>query len=232
MTHLIHLTNGQKNQLDFDHPLLSGAVEISDDDLPDLISRHLDGDQQATDDLILGNLFLVKWVVGRYLYNWPSSKPYVDDMCSDGMLSVVQVVNNLQSADVAIRPIIVNHVKLNIETLLNDIRYQVNASLSTNFRRLRDGKPLETHTNASEDSVNRPSGYMNMPNDLVCSYDDTPDYIDALDSLQYLQGLDHEEMVDAVLSIIEMNHNLLECDLTDAERTLLSKLTELRTEDA
>lgn len=226
-TGIIHLTARQKNRLPFAHPLLDNRdAELTADEMEPLVARHLTGDRSATEALILGNLVLVKWLVGRYLFHWPESRRFEDDICSEGIMAVTAGIQEIDGPVGAgtIRAILVVKIKSAIEEYLNDFRSPVHASLSTNYRRVRQGRDPEyqyTETLTGNYELHE-RAHLD-----VGVYDDTPAYIDVLDSLEHLRAVDSEEMVDMILLAIEQQHNLLEEDLTDRERKLIAALSSI-----
>ncbi len=224
---IIHLTGRQKNRLPFSHPVLDCREhELTVDEIGPLVERHLKGDAAATEALILGNLVLVKWLVGRYLFHWPESRRFEDEICSEGLVAVTEGIREIDGpvGAGAIRAVLVVKIKSAIETFLNDFRSPIHASLSTNWRRVRQGRdPEYQYTEAV--GVTPESGG-SVRND-VGVYDDTPAYVDVLDSLERLREVDSEEMVDMVLLAIEQQHRLLESDLTDEERKLIAALASI-----
>ena len=232
-TGIIHLTSRQKNLLPFAHPVLGDrSAELTEEEVGPLVNRHLAGDKSATDVLVMGNLVLVKWLVGRYLYHWPESWRFEEDMCSEGITAVVQGIGEIDGpvGGGAIRAVLVVKIKKAIEEYLNDFRSPVYASLSTNYRRIRDGREPEynyTESLGAERQCDEGRSVSSGNTRDVGVYDDTPAYIDVLDSLEHLKAIDSEEMVDLILLAIERQHNLLETDLTDDDRKLIACLSSI-----
>lgn len=226
---IIHLKSWQKKRFKFHHPLLDTCRPIPEDTVPSLVGKVLAGDKEARQELIMGHLILVKWLVGRYLYHWRETRRFQDDICSEGVAAVVEYVDQI-TADRKddFRAVLVVKIKFAIEVYLNDMRTLVSASRATNFRRLKDGELPEYHYHtqleghsASED------GAAEYSNREASTYDDTPEYIDLLDSLERLKEIDSEEMVDMVLLVLEQQHQLLEEDLTERERELIHRLSSI-----
>jgi DNA-directed RNA polymerase specialized sigma subunit len=204
----------------FEHELnVYAEKKLSRNEAELLMQRHLRNEPGATDDLIIGHICLIYWLVGRYVHHWVECRRFIDDMYSEGLLALVQSVKEIdESQDIDVfRGKVIVRTKSNIENMLNNLRFPVNASLSTNFRRIRDSKPTEHKVG---ESFNESLGG-------VYSYDDGPTYVDLLDSLRALQEVDSEEMVDLVLLAMEQRHNILEQDLTDKERDMINILSKL-----
>lgn len=212
---LIHLTSRQTKQAKFNHPLLENSKELEADVLDKLIEFYIAShDKTAFDDLILGNLILVKWVVGRFLYHWPESREFEDDMASEGIVAITEIVTGLTEVlpGVQLRAMIVARVKGKIERYLNDNRSLVRASTRTNQRRFREGKDLE-YTNTVQ-----------LDERAVSALDDNLAAIDILDSLDSIESIDNEELIDAVMLAIEHHPQLLESELSLPLKELIERI--------
>lgn len=228
-TAVIHLSNRQRNRLPFQHELLDGVDELAEESFAPLVERHIAGDRRATDELIMGNLVLVKWLVGRYLYHWPETRRFSDDICSEGIAAVTEFFNKLKQPAEAtsLKAILVVKIKSSIETLINDLRSPIHASLRTNFRRAASGEnPEYYYAGAIERDGHGKDVLDHGQFGSLGRFDDTPEYIDVLDSLERLKEVDGEEMVDLVLLAIESQHNMAEADLTDDMRRLIKALAD------
>ena len=213
---LIHLTSQQTRCRSFDHPLLEYSKDVKAEVLDKQIEFYIKTrSKQAYDDLILGNLILVKWVVGRYLHNWPESRPYADDMASEGITAVTEIVSELGEAikSSELRAVMVVRIKRAIEFYLNDNRSLVRAGLSTNFSRLKAGQELEYANSVSLDEK-LVSGQL----------DESFAAIDVLDSLDALDCIDKEEFVDLVLLMLERHPQILESEAPDRVKKLIERI--------
>src|SRR3989304_8858033 len=199
---LIHLTSQQNKRRNFDHPLLDECkdftVEVIDGQIEFYIATR---NKQAFDDLVLGNLILVKWVVGRYLHHWPESRPYEDDMASEGICAVTSIVAELHEVILVgqLRAIMVARIKHQIEEFLNNNRSLVRASLRTNRNRRKQGRELE-YTNSV--TLDEKLVYGSRDEGLVC--------VDILDSYDIIDSIDKEEFIDIVLLMMEKYPIVLE----------------------
>lgn len=215
---VIHLTKRQKKRSAFEHPLLGDAKDLDQKQLVPLLERHFKGDLVATQDIVMGSRGLVRAVVGRFLYHWPETRRFEEDMVSEGFTALVQIMETLTLAKQGhLRPMMVMKIKLNIEIMLNDMRSQMSASLSTNFQRLKDKRAPEYIY----------AGQLTEDNNAVGAFDAGPTYVDIMDSLERLQEVDSEEMVDLVLNALEEFHRIKESDLSSKDTELLLKLTKL-----
>jgi len=216
---IIRLTSQHRNQLSFNHVLLDGATRVDNAALAGMIELFVASrDKRFRDDLTLANLNLVKWVVGRYLYHWPETKPFEDDMVSEGLLALCEAVDGL---DEIIEPkilqaIIVTKVKKGIEIYLNNNRTLIRASIATNYRRQRDGQELEyVYTDTLEERL------------VQGRLDDSQLYVDLKDSLDQLREIDKETFIDRVLAALEDNPEILESELTLDQKKLIEAITDV-----
>ena len=213
---LIHLTSQQTKRRNFDHPLLDYSTECDGEVLDQLIAFFVTTrSKQSYDDLILGNLILVKWVVGRYLHHWPESRPFAEDMASEGIVAVTTIVNELVTVVPAaqLRAMMVHRIKRKIEEFLNDNRSIVNASLRTNQSRLREGRELEAIVPVQLDER------------LVAGRrDENLVNIDILDNFAALDSIDKEEFIDIVLLMLERYPQVLESELPERIKTLVESI--------
>jgi len=129
MDSIIRLRPGQNQSLVFNHELLDTANDYK------LTDAEL---KEATwENQILANMWLVRRIVGRYLFHWPSTEYLTDDMVSAGLEGLADCV------DLTEQNTVMNAIKNCIEQMLNDQRSMVRSSLMTNRRRMEEGKPLE-----------------------------------------------------------------------------------------
>lgn len=129
MDSVIRLRPGQNQSLIFEHELLDTANDYK------LTPEQLKS--ASREDQILANMWLVRRVVGRYLFHWPLTEPQTDDMVSAGLEGLMECIDLLDPNTV------MNAIKNRIEEMLNDSRSMVTSSLRTNRRRSEENKPLE-----------------------------------------------------------------------------------------
>lgn len=191
MKTLIRLLPGQKNSVPLEPPFqLPNRVEKSE--LPDLFLRKCKGDLAARERLILGNVYLILNIVGRYLYYWKDAKPYEQDMISEGLCRLTELVDEIEDPNgyqwfVAQ---IIYKIQYSLEVLLNNTAI-IHASFSTNRRRAEERRSIES--------------YDGLPLSEYRSYtvDDGPAYVDIADAIERLAEADGEELVDLVLGIMQ-----------------------------
>jgi hypothetical protein len=93
---LVHLRSYHRRVKKFKHPLLDPAAPISEIEAASLVAQWLaHGDYESKSALVKGLMSSLRHLIGRYLGNWPCTRAYLDDMVSEGLLSLVKTVNNL-----------------------------------------------------------------------------------------------------------------------------------------
>lgn len=217
---IIRLTSNQRKQASFDHPLLSAATKMDSKAMAGLIKFAAETrNKQAFDDLILANLTLIKWIVGRYLYNWPETRRFEDDIASEGLVAVTQVVGQLDRVitPAELKAIIITKAKLNIETFLNDNRSLIGASLRTNYNRLEADEPVEYVTTVSFDDNNL----------SATRQDDALAFVDLWDTVEFVQETDKETFIDHVMAIMENYKGLEERELPLSLRGLIEQIVDI-----
>lgn len=129
MGHLIRLRYDQTQSISFKHELLDHAdtYKLTDEEYA-VASRE---------EKQLSKLWVVRRLVGRYLYHWPISRVWLDDMCSaalEGLCESQHLEDEKKLLDLLQR---------RIEQTLNNLQSIVRASLSTNMHRSADNMDLE-----------------------------------------------------------------------------------------
>lgn len=215
---IIRLSDGQKRQLKIDHPLLNGAKKMSDDDILDAMNRFVAGDDAARDDLIMGQMYIIKVLVGRYLAHWPETRRFQDDMISEAMVAVIEVVDALKSDNPTdnFQGTVWNTIKSKIERMLTKCRSMFTSSHRSNHRRLEKG--LEPDYNYAQ----------SLHEDVEAGRDDDGiGWVDMLDELELLGDQDKEHFRALILRCMEQEHNLEESDLTPKEMEALNNLAKM-----
>jgi len=188
---LIRLTSKQKNSVPVHFSL---GEKLGPSELLPLIKQHLGGDHDATTRLVLGNSYLAAMLVGRYLYYWPQTKRFLDDMLGEALLAIAEHVNQIDEPEEhqwLVHRLIVA-IKYAIENFLNRNQAIVRASFSTNKRRSAKGEPLEY-------ARSRPI----FESDGFTTDDFEVFLVDLRDSYDTLANVDGEELIDLVLSRLD-----------------------------
>jgi len=143
MHNVIRLLPSQIQSKEFGHPLLDKA------DTYKLTEGQFKVATRQEQQLSL--IWVVRRVVGRYLYHWPTSEIWLDEMCSAALVGLCEI------KDLTDKKGTVNKLQDVIEQTLNNHRALIRASLSTNKNRSANNKDLEyiettsLHNVAAED---------------------------------------------------------------------------------
>jgi len=221
----IYLRGDQFNVAPYSHPMIKHGEDhrIDDEKTIELMEVYLDRDssedqkKESLEKLILGNVYIITHLIGRYVRNWPDSSDYIDDMYSEGLLSLTEQINKIDQVDLRdLRAKIVVRAKLAIEEMLNSLRFPIHASVRTQFRRIKEGSPPEY------------GGDIPLSSKYEVPVEDG-EYmvIDLLDALESLRECDTEEMIDLVLLALEQQHNIRKQDIKDEDRELIEQLVKL-----
>lgn len=136
------------------NPVFQHKKYLSDEDNKKIVSAFaILRSQELRDELFFSNLHLVEHTVGRYLANWPETRRWKDDMVSVGIQTLLERIDKIDPNRSNFRANTVNHLKSQIEMYLNKQRTSIHASLSTNYRRLREGKPMASVPETSLDKI-------------------------------------------------------------------------------
>lgn len=129
MDSVIKLWPGQNQAIEFDHQLLNEANKYK---LPK--ERY---EIASTQEKQLSYMWLVRRIVGRYLYHWPVTEFLLDDMVSEGLLALCE------QEDLSDEKKLMDRIQYKIEVMLNDNRAIVRSSHGTNRNRQRNKEELE-----------------------------------------------------------------------------------------
>lgn len=153
---IIRLSKSQTQWTAVNDPLFESKIVRTDEENESLVKAYaITKSTELREELILCNLHLVEHTVGRYLANWPETRRWKDDMVSVGVETLIRRVDAIDKDTKAeyFRAKAVLHIKSYIEMHLNDSRTSVYASLATNYRRVRQGRPLASIPEHSLDKM-------------------------------------------------------------------------------
>jgi hypothetical protein len=118
------------------------AGPLSAEELSELVPLALEGDKYARNELIVGHLSMLRHTVGRYLYHWPLTRRFLDEMVSAGVYGMTYAVQNLVKEalkDKTVGLYILHHIYKHIESEICALRGIAPAPLRTNQRRVEQG---------------------------------------------------------------------------------------------
>jgi hypothetical protein len=144
---MVHLTPVQRRRKRFHHPLTEG------ENLNHLLLEYFTIDEDSErrveigQELIMNYFCLLRSIVARYLFHWPVSRRFLDEMVSTGVVTITRIITELKPEQLdeedrfkSLGGLIEWSIRLNIETIINDFRGIVPASRRTNHRREQEGK--------------------------------------------------------------------------------------------
>lgn len=141
--HMVKLRASQQSVRPFRHELLDNAVAPEPGDVELLIGPALVGDREARDKLILVHLAMLRHTIGRYLYHWPITRRFIDDMVSAGLLAMTRAVGNLTPSKLTGQTIgqyLLNNICKHVEDEIAKLRGICPPSSATNWRYVQQGR--------------------------------------------------------------------------------------------
>jgi hypothetical protein len=209
---IIRLTKGQKRRLKVDHPLLDQSVPMTDNQAIDAWNGN------DRDALIMGHLYLIKIMVGRFLANWPETRRFTDDMISEGILALTETLDDMLKMyrlPTNFQGILWVKVQNAIEEMLNRDRSMFAPPTTVQWEKEQPeynyAKPINEQLDGGESS-----------------YD--PEFVDILDELDDLAATDREALRAIILQCMEQDHGILESEITEPEMDMIERVTRAITE--
>ena len=152
---IIRLSRGQTKWTAVNSPIFDHIRVRTDEENAALVKAFsITRSDELREELIFSNLHLVQHTVGRYLCNWPETKRWKDDIVSVGLETLIQQIDKINGEHPErFRGKVIIHMKCKIERYINDARTQVAASLSTNYRRIKNGRPMASIPDISLDKM-------------------------------------------------------------------------------
>lgn len=213
---IIKLTKGQKSLMKVEHPLLDGTKPMTDEELIDAWGA------KDRDAMIMGHMFFIKIIVGRFLANWPETRRFEEDMISEGLLAVTQAVNDVMDnyrLESNFQSVVWTKIRVAIEKMINRDRSLFAPSNRQQWDLLREtGEPDYNYAKQLNEDLE--GG--------LSSYD--TEYIDILDELQHLAEEDRESLCTLIYNCMEHDHGILESELSQDERDAIDNITRTITE--
>lgn len=211
---LIHLSSKQRKC----RPLSQEYVwpnPIERSLIPELVEKHLGGDKSARQELINGLMFLVPFVVGRYLYHWAPTRRFEDDMVGEASLALIEAVDKFEDLEQApwLASFAIAYMCNKIEVYLNDFQEIFAASLRTNHNLAAQGKEPEYAQSVQLDE------------NLLYYEDYSLAEVDLRDSFSALCSCDGEELVTAVLRFLEQKHGIQPEELSSLHYKVIEQLS-------
>lgn len=164
MASMVKLRPSQQKVRPFKHPLLDSATGPLDEERAGiLMSEAIEGSKDAKQELVLGHLSMLRHTVGRYLYHWPLTRRFKDEMVSAGLYALTYAVNRLKAdtlGEQSLGRYLLNHVCKRIELEVAKLRGICPAPPRTNQRRVKNGaEPIFGEVEADVYDPVRADGY-------------------------------------------------------------------------
>lgn len=93
----ISITPSQRKVKKFRHPFLDGSESHTKEQLEAIASEVLAG-RKDKDSLLMALRSCLRNLVGRYLYYFPESRRFEDEMVSEGILAIVSILDTLNES--------------------------------------------------------------------------------------------------------------------------------------
>ena len=142
MAKLIRLKKYHNKSNKFNHHLLNDAVSYSEEEL-DLIAEAVIECLIPPSVLISSLRSCLRYIVGKYIANWPSTKRFQDEMVSEGFVALSEVVNNISVdflKDRSILKVANQYITDRIEVFLNRNLAVTSASMWKQNKNISEGK--------------------------------------------------------------------------------------------
>jgi len=201
---MVHLTPAQRGQKRFSHPLTGNAPRpMTEEQLNPLLLAYFDTIEGSELHAEIGGKLMVNYLrmlgsmTGRYLYHWPVTRRFLDEMISAGAEAITKVIVKLRPEHLEDRDkfrtlghLIESSIRKSIETIINDFRGVA---------------PMDDRVNRGREAKNQKPIYGTVKTDLGEDVKNSQRYNDT--------GLFILEMEDAIEKIAR----------TETERQILAK---------
>jgi hypothetical protein len=161
---MVKLRPSQQKVRPFKHLLLDTAQDaLPDAKVDSLVVAALKGDDKARQELIVGHLSMLRHTIGRYLYHWPLTRRFRDDMISAGLQALTHAVNRLEGDTLGNKTLgqyLLNNICATVEDEIARLRGICPAPPSTNRRRSSNGDtPIFGHVESDIENPAVQDGY-------------------------------------------------------------------------
>ena len=199
---VVHLTAAQKRRKKFHHPLMDTVPSLlTAEYLDQLLSVYFVTDKNSVkhatfkQELIVNYFRLLSSVVARYLYHWPVSRRFLDEMISTGAETITRIITNLKPDRLtkgdwfmSLGGIIEGWLRFDIEDTINKLRGIAPAPRSTNQDKERAGeRPIygTVETNLMSEEVKNSQEYSDID----------PVILEIKDTLRKIAKTDYEMQI-------------------------------------
>jgi hypothetical protein len=116
---------------------------LEEEQIERLLPSAIKGSIEAQQELVLGHLSMLRHTVGRYLYHWPLTRRFQEEMVSAGLHAMTRAVNRLKEDTLENQSLgryLLNHICKRIEIEIARLRGICPAPTRTNQRRIKNGE--------------------------------------------------------------------------------------------
>lgn len=139
--HLIRLLPSQQRVKKLKHPAFKDVVSFSFKELEVITQERLNG--RPSKPLILALRSTARYLVGRYLWHYPATCRFLDEMVSEALLAITMMVNSLERdmlIDSNIQKIASKRIRYRIEDMLNNLQGFASPSMTRQKQIIREGQ--------------------------------------------------------------------------------------------
>jgi hypothetical protein len=199
---VVHLTAAQKRRKCFQHPLIDNIPPLlTAEYLDQLLAVYFATDKNSVkhatfkQELIVNYFRLLASVVARYLYHWPVSRRFLDEMISTGAETITRIITTLQPDRLiegdwfrSLGGLIEGWLRFDIEDSINQLRGIAPAPRSTNHDQEKAGKrPIygNVETNLLSEEIKNSQAYTDID----------PVILEVKDTLRRIAQTDYEVQI-------------------------------------
>ena len=149
---MIRLSPAQTRTRWFKHGYSEMAItDVSKTEMEKMVLVYREtGDPCHRQQCVGASIPVIEQMVGRFLFHYPCSRKYKDDLMSEGVLMAFKLIDELQLDKLNnFKAVLANSLRRRIEEYLNEMENIIHAPLSTNYSRLADGREPEGHKGRS-----------------------------------------------------------------------------------
>lgn len=195
---MVHLTPWQRRRKWINHPLTDKAPPVlTEKRLNQLLLDYFETDEEGEfhieigKELIASHLRLLRYTVAQYLYYWPITRRFFNEMISSGTEAIAKIIVKLKPEQLkkennfkSLGGLIENAIRQSIETTINNLRGIAPASERTNRdRESKDKEPIygNVETDLTSDDIKDSKTY----NDLGSLIFEVKDAIEVIARTQF-----------------------------------------------
>lgn len=119
-----------------DHPLFEGCQQYTEEEIEEISNTG------TNEELMLALRSVLRYNVARIAGKWESTRPFIDDMISEGMAAIVEFVpkRHYTDSEYSVMRQATSYIVNALEVYLNNNQSLSSASKSTQKRRIADGE--------------------------------------------------------------------------------------------